>query len=266
MSHRPIVIASHPRSGTHLLIDVLRRNFQEVGGFKYPLEPLDRLYLNLERLSSVERRLGIDRAGTILNRSAHPIIKTHFTSDFKTSWIEAESIHPPEKFIKLALEAKKIYILRDVRDVFVSYKQFLSGVDTSISQMSLIEFLEQKLWTGDTRLEWWESHIKGWAKQANTLVISYENLTQSPQQTLDKISTHLNLEPISIGTILPPKITSKSQSRLQRLFFRNPASTAILPDEKMFPKTRWENVLDSTTIKTLENIQDTLTREIGIPT
>src|SRR4051794_27731921 len=42
---RPVVVASHPRSGTHLLIDLLRRQFPACASWKYPLERMDRLYL-----------------------------------------------------------------------------------------------------------------------------------------------------------------------------------------------------------------------------
>ncbi len=45
---RPIIIATHKRSGTHLTIDTFRRQFLECNSWKYPGEPLDRLYLSLE--------------------------------------------------------------------------------------------------------------------------------------------------------------------------------------------------------------------------
>ena len=35
---RPIVVASHPRCGTHLLIDTLRLNCPETRGWKFPGE------------------------------------------------------------------------------------------------------------------------------------------------------------------------------------------------------------------------------------
>ena len=45
---KPILIASHPRSGTHLTIDLLRKQFQECQSYKRLGEPFDRLYLALE--------------------------------------------------------------------------------------------------------------------------------------------------------------------------------------------------------------------------
>ena len=38
---RPVVVASHPRSGTHLMIDVIRRHFKPCRGWKWPGRPLN---------------------------------------------------------------------------------------------------------------------------------------------------------------------------------------------------------------------------------
>ena len=48
---RPIVVATHRRSGTHLTIDTLRRNFPECRPRMLPLESLHRSYLNLDRMN-----------------------------------------------------------------------------------------------------------------------------------------------------------------------------------------------------------------------
>ncbi len=41
---KPILIASHPRSGTHLTIDLLRKQFLECQSSKRLGEPLDKIY------------------------------------------------------------------------------------------------------------------------------------------------------------------------------------------------------------------------------
>ena len=40
---RPVVVASHPRSGTHLCIDTLRLNAPACASWKWPFERADRL-------------------------------------------------------------------------------------------------------------------------------------------------------------------------------------------------------------------------------
>jgi hypothetical protein len=46
-----LVVASHPRSGTHLMIDFMRRNFAEFGFTPMIWQSSETLYLNLDRYS-----------------------------------------------------------------------------------------------------------------------------------------------------------------------------------------------------------------------
>ena len=50
LSTGPVVVASHRRSGTHLMIDVIRRHFQPCRGWKWPGEPFDRLFVDVDWL------------------------------------------------------------------------------------------------------------------------------------------------------------------------------------------------------------------------
>ena len=74
---KPIVIASHPRSGTHLTIDLLRKQFAECKSWKMPGELLDRLYFALESFAPKFNPLSESAALNILQRATRPIIKTH---------------------------------------------------------------------------------------------------------------------------------------------------------------------------------------------
>jgi len=75
----PVVIHSHPRSGTHLLIDTMRRQFLGCDLWKWPYEPLNRVYLSLESLfESSGVTTDEEKALSILSRGKNPIIKTHY--------------------------------------------------------------------------------------------------------------------------------------------------------------------------------------------
>jgi len=74
---RPIIVASHPRSGTHLLIDTLRRQFAKCRSWKWPGERLDRLYCNIDELNGTRELLHEKKAVDILRRVERPIVKTH---------------------------------------------------------------------------------------------------------------------------------------------------------------------------------------------
>ena len=56
LNSKPIIVFSHRRSGTHLLIDLLRKQFKECQSWKYPGEPIDCLYLTMESLFYRRRR------------------------------------------------------------------------------------------------------------------------------------------------------------------------------------------------------------------
>ena len=75
----PIVVAAHMRSGTHLTIDLLRRQFKSVGSWKWPGEANDSTYLALDVMGDLEANWGEKRAIRILKRCDRPIFKLHWT-------------------------------------------------------------------------------------------------------------------------------------------------------------------------------------------
>ena len=78
---RPIVIASHPRSGTHLLMDLIRKQFSGCKvmrrWFQCNFEP----YVNLDEIISLKSHV-CNKDLQLLSRSRMPIIKTHRLPDY----------------------------------------------------------------------------------------------------------------------------------------------------------------------------------------
>jgi hypothetical protein len=75
----PLVVATHMRSGTHLTMDFVRRQFLSFRSWKWPVEANDMLYLALDVLSVLEANWGEARARRILSRPPRALIKTHWT-------------------------------------------------------------------------------------------------------------------------------------------------------------------------------------------
>lgn len=122
---KPIVIASHRRSGTHLAIDLFRRQFRECRSWKFPGEPNDRLYVNLNAV--LDRKVPVSVACKILRRTAKPLLKTHRmpssnNSDTPQSFTQTE-------LSRLFENTDIIYVYRDGRDVMTSYHQYRKGFD-----------------------------------------------------------------------------------------------------------------------------------------
>ena len=113
---RRVVLATHRRSGTHLTLDLLRRQFPDCRARKKPFQALESLYLNLDALGA-PRLLALDRARRLLGRAARPIVKTHASPAL-------EEFEPgPQAFARAVLaDADVIAVHRDVRDVLASHR------------------------------------------------------------------------------------------------------------------------------------------------
>src|SRR3954454_20906472 len=122
---RPIVVASHPRSGTHLLIDSLRLNFPECRAWKRLGENLHRLYLNLDELD----RLTPAEAIAVASRCRRPVLKTHALADFSAaSLIPGPCPCDPALVAWLRANAASfLYVYRDPREVMKSLHAFVQA-------------------------------------------------------------------------------------------------------------------------------------------
>jgi FkbM family methyltransferase len=176
---KPILVASHPRSGTHLTIDLLRKQFVECSSYKYWGESLDHLYLPLEGLIAGSRPLPYANAVQRLKRAQRPILKSHANPkltqlhttypDF-TNWIQQE--------------ADVFYIVRDGRDVLCSLHLFMQSYDPT-TRCSFSEFLRQAV-NGKSRVKTWATHIRQWQQHPKVCIVRFEDLIHSPESTLNR--------------------------------------------------------------------------------
>jgi hypothetical protein len=84
-----------------------------------------------------------------------------------------------------------IYLVRDGRDVMVSLKHYMENkAGKEIDLLSL--FTADQIWPCR-----WDEHVVAWQEnpyRANILIVKYEDLLQSPQEELQKISRFLNVK------------------------------------------------------------------------
>lgn len=237
---RAVLVASHPRSGTHLAMDLMRRQFASLRSWRWFGLPLDHLYLNLERLEAESRRFSERKARKIVNRPQRALMKTHFTAGFKSGWAQGEDHPPSQEWRDFAHKAQVIYVIRHPMDVMVSYKQFLSALDPDIARQDFDAFLRSSHWDGSSdRLAWWQAHVRGWSGQAGVEVLRYEDIVKQTAHTVDTIARVLQEAPLGRMPLLPAKVTTRFQTRLSRLFELAPQSTAIIADRRRFPAVDW---------------------------
>ncbi len=264
MNTKPIMVASHPRSGTHLVLDVLRRQFPTARSSRMFGKPLDHLYLNIERLTSDVRPFSDDLAVKILSAVPNPLIKTHYLADFSETWVAEETRELADKWRKTVANAHMLYVHRDPRDVMVSYKQFLSTHHPGVAEMTLGQFVQHAHWNGrDTMLEWWVRHVEGWLALPAIMSIGYRELISDPRTTLRAIGAHIGREPDMREPFLPKKVSSINQSRLGRLLSRTPASTAIIADSKRFPAQDWNTASTPDDARYMREIAGAVMERLG---
>lgn len=263
---RPILIASHPRSGTHLMLDLMRRQFPDTRSWRLWGKPLDHLYLNIERTTSDHRHFGKALTARVLERPRRALIKTHYLADFSASWVEEETGPLPAPVKEAVKNASKIYVHRDPRDVMVSYMQFLSGFRPDIAAMDLMGFMKAPHWAGRTdMLGWWVEHVRSWQDMDGVLMVSYRDLIKAPQATVKMIATHTDCKPLMQTPILPPKVTSISRTRADRLLKLAPSSTAIIADKDKFPPYDWKKTMTNSDHEWLESRAKSIMTTLGYP-
>ena len=231
---KPIIVASHPRSGTHLTIDLLRKQFPACTSYKLPMQPLDRLYLGLEALSAPPAKsISEAQALKILKKSQRPIIKTHASASL--SHLSKNKQHWQQW---LAQEATMLYIVRDGRSVLCSLHLFMQSYDPT-TRCSLSDFLRQTV-NGKSRVKRWAHHVEQWSAYPNVHLIKFEDIFKQPRATVAKLSRILELEANYTEPFLPRPISSLWHGRWIRLTATKPESTAIIGYYKGQKPAKWK--------------------------
>lgn len=222
----PIVVASHPRSGTHLLIDTLRHQFEACQSWKWPGERLDRLYCNIDELPG-DGLLDEATAGRILQRTNRPLIKTHSWPGYQDGFLDSHNGGLDAEWVDwLDERATVFYVYRDGRDVLCSYQLFRQGFDAH-AQGPIGDFLRGRE-AGTNRVRQWATHVRRWREQSDVHCIQFESLLNDPAPILQRIGDILNDSPAMHTPLLPRPFESIWESRWARLVGIHPESTAII--------------------------------------
>lgn len=230
---RPIVVATHPRSGTHLTIDLLRRQFAECKGWLWFGETLHHLYLNVDRLiPGHSPSLSVEKAADLLRRAPRPTVKTHSMPDLRNH--EGKGRQLAERLLE---QGNILYVVRDGRDVLCSAYLWRKEADLDCG---LQEFLRQEV-NGVSRVRWWAEHVTGWAQHDEPNVVRFENIIEKPRQIIGRLERILGLSARFVEPYLPEKIENGGRwADYWRRLTRNFESTAITgrPNGKSPPEWR----------------------------
>lgn len=229
-------MASHPRSGTHLLLDTLRRQFDACQSWKWPGERLDRLYCNIDELPG-DGLLDDRTARRILRRTEHPLVKTHSWPGYQQAFLGSHDGGLDGAWVDwLDKNATVFYVYRDGRDVLCSYQLFRQSFDPD-ARGSIGSFLRGTE-DGANRVRRWADHVRAWRDQPDVHCIQFETLLSDPAAVLQRLADVVDEEPRGTRPLLPRPFSSIWDSRRARLFGVRPESTAVINGESQ----DWEEV------------------------
>jgi hypothetical protein len=224
----PVVVASHMRSGTHLTIDLLRRNVGTVSAD----------YLNLDRLlpdhgepipvADFEQRLEALRGAALL--------KTHTPA--RAAWF-AGGDPGSRRGRDLLGAARAVYVVRDGRDVLVSLYYYMRHYSPRVRGQSFAAFLRDRDdffqgcegFSGLDRPSAWALHVTGWLAEPGAVVVRYEDLLAHRERTVRDLALRLGLpvparvDGIAVPSGLPRRVLRKVALKVRPRC----ASTAIAP-------------------------------------
>ena len=220
---RPIVVATHPRSGTHLTIDLLRKQFEACQGWLWFGETLHHLYLNLDRLiPGHSPGLSLDRAQGLLQRASRPIIKTHSKPEF------AKHEDAAKQFARHIVNAGDVIYVIGMEGMCYAPPMYGSRSMIPATRCSLAKFIRQMV-DGKSRVRLWADHVAAWTSQDNVHVLKFEDIISSTRVVIQQLGERLTLDPLWESPYLPEKIEQGGRwADYWRRITRNFESTAIV--------------------------------------
>jgi len=225
----PVLVATHRRSGTHLLIDLIRGQFPECRSWKFPGEDTNRLYLPMGGLA--RGRMPWTTARRIIARPKRPILKTHSLPTFDLQEGQLDDL-----VNWIWKRGTIVCSMRDCRAVMASLYAYMRAWDSS-AHTTPGNFLRQTEqlpehtlpeWEGLSRPAQWAQHVRAWLKQERALMIRYEDVINKPREVITALGQHLGLQPAFQEPLVPAKFDKSMPARIKRRLQWRPASTAII--------------------------------------
>ena len=259
-------IASYPKSGSTWIRSILfcalngSLNINEMGNFIPNFATIASTYLGDNFQDPMDIRYKWQQAQkqlsqTALSKNQNLIIKTH----------NAAGKYDVGIFPSAEYSSNAVYIVRDPRDVAVSYsKHFNHSIKIAVEKLqdeNLINIQPISRKRGEFTSSR-QNHIRGWQNsEIPVLFIKYEDLLENPKENISKIFEFLSIKPlIEISEII--KLTNfKELSELENKNGFIEASS----HSKFFRKggkAQWKKI-PSTSFKLVEKRNFELMNELG---
>jgi hypothetical protein len=185
-----VLIVSHRRSGTHLLIDAIINNFSSFSNSKRPYRSLDFLEKNFldQNLFAKLRKDLLDRDPVLFKSHSHQDFSEFYNNLNKFPWMK-----------ELFLNSKIIYVFREPKNVLLSLFHHLRKQESYITDnfslfIRQLNHYHSLSYIGEkTYVEYWNFHCTSWINE-KILFVSFEQMLKNYVSTLKSVETYIQSE------------------------------------------------------------------------
>lgn len=213
-----ILVASHPRSGTHFMIDSIVNNVENA---EFPF--VRPSFLALENLVHPHDKAIVDEWEKQINshESRVLVVKTHMLPEEITGAMERPGMLGGEREQKLFKtiwnQSRKVYINRGVEDTLTSLYHYSRRIDIQfhksrvrMKKMEFSEFLRSPNFLiypcrsfqayDENKVTFWAYHSEQWGNTCDAFV-TYENLRNDFANTLEKVAEDIKISDMLIRPV-----------------------------------------------------------------
>jgi hypothetical protein len=168
-----------------------------------------------------------------------------------------------------------IYIVRDPRDVAVSFYHYNLKVRRFTDEVTLDEFVDRfvaaKIWPSVDLYGTWENHLLSWVKMRgeseNFCFVRYEDMLRDPVEELKKMSPLLNINPSPETLARAVELSSADRMRALEKTQTGWVSTKGTRKDKPFVRAaksdNWQSVLSEASVRKIEQAWGATMQKVG---
>ena len=214
----PVLISTFGRSGTHLVIDLIRRNFPAFRSWKWPMERNEHLYAELGLAARGSEPVA--RTRRRLRRAARPLLKTH-------EWhaIRQDPVLCRSAIVRaLIARGQVIEVVREPLRAIASWHELEVAEARRLGRpvaLPIDAFI-------DLRAADWAEHVRSVLEAPPQLLLRFEDVRSDPAGALARIAAATGATARPCDPLLPETYGSLFAARLARAFGVRPQSTAIV--------------------------------------
>jgi len=168
-----------------------------------------------------------------------------------------------------------IYIVRDTRDVAVSFYHYNLKVRRFTDEVTLDEFVDRfvaaKIWPSVDLWGTWENHVLSWIKMRGEsqgfCFVRYEDMLRDPVAELKKIGPLLNISPSPETVARAVELSSADRMRALEKSQKGWVSTKGTRKDKPFVRAAksgdWQSALSETSVRKIEHAWGATMQKFG---